>query len=327
MHMSDALVVPAVAATMYAASSVTAGYSIKKVKFEDNMKKIPVMGVMSAFVFAAQMINFTIPGTGSSGHFSGGLLLSVLLGPYAGFLSMISVLAIQCFLFADGGILALGCNIWNIAFYACFIGYSLIYVPIVKKELNKKKIFISSILASVVSLQLGAFSVVLQTYLSGITALSFKQFLMVMQPIHLAIGIMEGLITAAVIIFIHNTRPELLDQNMTENKMGFKQVLVILSVIVFLIGGGLSLAASGNPDGLEWSIEKVSGTSEIEVMEENESAIEKAERIQEKTAILPDYGFTNNDTFLGISFSGIFGAIIVGIVSTLCSLLFKFFKN
>ena len=116
MHMADALVAPAVAATMYVCSGGAAGFSVKKVRLESDPKKIPVMGVMGAFVFAAQMINFTIPGTGSSGHLCGGMMLTALLGPYAAFLTMIGVLLIQCLLFADGGLLALGCNIWNMAF-------------------------------------------------------------------------------------------------------------------------------------------------------------------------------------------------------------------
>ena len=122
MHMADALVAPAVAATMYVCSGGVAGFSVKKVRLESDPKKIPVMGVMGAFVFAAQMINFTIPGTGSSGHLCGGMMLTALLGPYAAFLTMIGVLLIQCLLFADGGLLALGCNIWNMAFYGCFVG-------------------------------------------------------------------------------------------------------------------------------------------------------------------------------------------------------------
>lgn len=102
MHMADALVAPAVAATMYVCSGGAAGFSVKKVRLESDPKKIPVMGVMGAFVFAAQMINFTIPGTGSSGHLCGGMMLTALLGPYAAFLTMIGVLLIQCLLFADG---------------------------------------------------------------------------------------------------------------------------------------------------------------------------------------------------------------------------------
>lgn len=80
MHMADALVAPVVAVTMYAASTVATGYSIRKVSLEQDIKKVPIMGVMGAFVFAAQMVNFTVPGTGSSGHIVGGLLLAAFIG-------------------------------------------------------------------------------------------------------------------------------------------------------------------------------------------------------------------------------------------------------
>ena len=113
MHMADALLSPGVAATMYAASGITAGISIYKLKKDDEAQKLPVMAVTAALVFAGQMINYTIPGTGSSGHLCGGMLLSALLGPQAGFLSMIVILAIQCLFFADGGLMALGANIWT----------------------------------------------------------------------------------------------------------------------------------------------------------------------------------------------------------------------
>ena len=140
MHMADALVATAVAATMYVCSGGAAGFSVKKVRLESDPKRIPVMGVMGAFVFAAQMINFTIPGTGSSGHLCGGMMLTALLGPYAAFLTMIGVLLIQCLLFADGGLLALGCNIWNMAFYGCFLGYFLFWRPMMKKGMSRGKI-------------------------------------------------------------------------------------------------------------------------------------------------------------------------------------------
>ena len=221
MHMADALVAPAVAATMYVCSGGAAGFSVKKVRLESDPKKIPVMGVMGAFVFAAQMINFTIPGTGSSGHLCGGMMLTALLGPYAAFLTMIGVLLIQCLLFADGGLLALGCNIWNMAFYGCFVGYFLIYRPLMRsrcfarrgeRAANRLKITLASVLGCVLTLQLGAFSVVLETTLSGITDLPFGAFCAIMQPIHLAIGLIEGLITAAVLLFLYEARPELLRQ-------------------------------------------------------------------------------------------------------------------
>ena len=130
MHMADALLAPPVAATMYALSGTVAGISIYKLKKDDEPQKLPVMAVTASLVFAGQMINYTIPGTGSSGHMCGGMMLSALLGPQAGFLSMIVILAIQCLFFADGGLMALGANIWNMAFYGCFVGYYLIWRPI-----------------------------------------------------------------------------------------------------------------------------------------------------------------------------------------------------
>ncbi len=112
MHMADALLHPAVAGTMYGATGAALVYSIATLKKDDQEPaKLPTMAVASALVFAGQMINYTIPGTGSSGHICGGFLLAALLGPRAAFMCMSVILGIQCFFFADGGILALGANI------------------------------------------------------------------------------------------------------------------------------------------------------------------------------------------------------------------------
>ena len=123
MHMADALISPAVGGTMWAVTAALTAYSAKKLKESANERIAPLMGVLGAFIFAAQMINFTIPGTGSSGHLGGGMVLAILLGPYAAFLSMASILTVQALFFADGGLLALGCNIFNMAFLSCFIAY------------------------------------------------------------------------------------------------------------------------------------------------------------------------------------------------------------
>lgn len=333
MHMADALAAPAVAATMYICSGIAGAYSIKKVRMEEDTKKIPMMGVMGAFVFATQMINFTIPGTGSSGHLCGGMLLSAILGPYAGFLAMIGVLLIQCLLFADGGLLALGCNIWNMAFYGCFIGSLLFWKPLMKQGASKKKIIIASIFGCMLTLQLGAFSVTLETLASNITALPFTFFVSVMQPIHLAIGLVEGLITATVLCFIYEARPELLwgvgDAASTGNiekqaKLTFSKTVGILAVFTVFIGGILSLFASTFPDGLEWSLEKITGSTELEAAG---SAYETAAAIQETTSLLPDYAFKNSENIAGTTFSGIVGALVVMAVCVGGCYLLKFFKK
>ncbi|MGN0316109.1 MAG: energy-coupling factor ABC transporter permease [Fusicatenibacter sp.] len=327
MHMADALIAPAVAATMYVCSGAAAGVSVKKVRLESDPKKIPVMGVMGAFVFATQMINFTIPGTGSSGHLCGGMLLTALLGPYAAFLTMIGVLLIQCLLFADGGLLALGCNVWNMAFYGCFLGYFLVWRPMMKKGTGRGKIIGASILGCVLTLQLGAFSVTIETLLSGITELPFKVFVGTMQPIHLAIGLVEGLITAAVLLFVYQARPEMLEGG-TENKESkftFRKTIAILAAAALLIGGGLSLFASSHPDGLEWSIEKITGSTEVEAG--GNSVYQTAETIQEKTALLPDYAFQGSESSAGTTFSGIVGSLIVLLVCVGACYAFKFFRK
>jgi cobalt/nickel transport system permease protein len=328
MHMADALVAPAVAGTMYVCSAAAAAYSIKQVRLESDQKKIPVMGIMGAFVFATQMINFTIPGTGSSGHLCGGMLLSALLGPSAGFLTMIAVLLIQCLLFADGGLLAFGCNVWNMAFYGCFIGALLIWKPMMKNGMSKAKIAVASILGCVITLQLGAFSVTLETLASGITSLPFKTFVASMQPIHLAIGFVEGLITAAVLIFVYEARPELLYSSTpaqkAEGRFSFKKTMAILAVVAVLIGGGLSLFASSDPDGLEWSIEKLTGSTELEA---EGGAYATAESIQETTALLPDYAFKGSESSAGTAFSGVVGGLVVVGVCVGACYAFKFFRK
>ena len=345
MHMADALLAPAVAATMYVASGVTAGVSIHQLKKDDKPQKLPVMAVTAALVFAGQMINYTIPGTGSSGHMCGGMLLSALLGPQAGFLSMIVILAIQCLFFADGGLLALGANVWNMAFYGCFIGYYLIWRPIMRshwfgegKGAQRARIIAASILGCIITLQLGAFSVVLETSLSGITELPFGAFVALMQPIHLAIGLIEGLITSAVLLFVFESRPELLqgvERTPGESpKQSLKTVVIILAVVALLVGGGLSLLASSNPDGLEWALfgNAEAGYAENMGLDEEDfgvssKAADTAGSIQEKTSFLPDYAFSGSDSAAGTTVSGIVGAAMVAGVAVLIALTGGFFRK
>lgn len=328
MHMADALISPPVAGVMFAASGIAAAYSIRKVQTEHSPEKVPVMGVMGAFVFAAQMINFTIPGTGSSGHLCGGLLLSAILGPYAGFLSMIGVLLVQCLFFADGGLLALGCNIWNMAFYGCFVGALFIWKRIMKNGASKKKIFIASVLGSVLTLQMGAFSVVVETSLSGVTALPFTTFLAAMLPIHLAIGAVEGLISAAVLTFLYEVRPELLWGIKTgENapaRFSLPKTLGILAVSAAAIGGILSLFASALPDGLEWALERVAGTAELEAAG---GTYQAAQNVQRATSFLPDYALPGSDSLSGTTISGLVGCLITAAICIGAAMLLRFFRN
>jgi len=292
MHMADALISPVVGGTMWAATAGLIAYSAKKLKENNDDSKVPLMGVLGAFIFAAQMINFTIPVTGSSGHLGGGMILTILMGPYAAFLTMASVLTVQALFFADGGLLALGCNIFNLGFFPCFIAYPFIYKKIAGEQPTQGYILAGAMTASILGLQMGAFGVVLETLFSGISELPFSTFVLLMQPIHLAIGIVEGFVTAAVVTFVWKARPEILGMVATSKPvehLTLKNVLVGLLVVTAITGGALSWFASANPDGLEWSMFHVSGKAELEAPEKGLHSLLGA--LQKKTAFLPDYSF------------------------------------
>jgi len=335
MHMADALISPAVGGTMIAASAGLIAYSSKKLKDDIDDKKIPLMGVMGAFIFAAQMINFTIPATGSSGHIGGGLLLAIILGPYAAFLTIASVLLVQALFFADGGLLAIGCNIFNLGFFPCFIVYPLIYKKLVRESFSKWKVVVVSVIAAVIGLQLGAFCVVLETLASGISALPFGTFVLLMQPIHLAIGLVEGLATAAVVLFIYRTQPELIDADeVSPNGISYKKAVISIIFLALFTGGIFSWFASAFPDGLEWSMEKVAGSAELESPEH--SIYSTMKNLQEKTAFLPDYNFKTSGEVAaseteelwpavnaGTSVAGIVGGFITLLAAVIIGLILK----
>jgi cobalt/nickel transport system permease protein len=314
MHMADALISPLVGGVMWAAGAGAIAYSTAKIKDELGEKKVPVMAVTGAFVFAAQMINFTIPATGSSGHIGGGMLLAGLLGPFPALLTIAAVLAIQALFFADGGLLALGCNIFNMGVIPCFLVYPLLFKPIIQKGFSLPRLSGAAMLSVVAGLEIGALAVVVETLLSGITALPFSTFVLLMLPIHLAIGIVEGIVTALVLNFVYKMRPEILESS--EQRLSLaktvpvKKVVLLLGLITLLVGGLLSLFASAYPDGLEWSMEKTAGTAELEA---EGPVFRQAEAIQEATAFMPDYNFPNAEedgSAAGTSVAGIVGAAL-----------------
>jgi cobalt/nickel transport system permease protein len=326
MHMADALLSPAVGVGMLALSAAAIGLSVKKIsstslspaEASPDDKKIPMMGVMGAFVFAGQMINFSIPGTGSSGHIGGGILLAAILGPFPALITLASILLIQCLFFADGGLLAWGCNVFNMGVIPCLIVYPLIYRPLVRGGLNRKRIVSASIVSVVAGLQAGAFGVVLETLFSGITEIPFGAFVLLMQPIHLAIGLVEGIVTAAVLCYVYGAQPDILeagaepvpDAAQTLRKQSPWKLPLVFAALSLVIGAVLSLFASSYPDGLEWSLEKAAGTAELE---RSGPVYEAASSVLEKTAFLPDYAFPGGDdsnAAAGTAVSGIAGSII-----------------
>lgn len=300
--MSDALLSTPVALSAGVVAAGLLAVAGAKVKKNENPALVPLMGVMGAFVFAAQMINFTIPGTGSSGHIVGGVLLAALLGPWAAFITLASVLIIQCLIFSDGGLMALGCNIINMGAISTLVAYPLIFKPIVGKSDNTWRVVLGSMAACVIGLELGASLVTGETELSGITALGTGKFMALMAGIHLPIGIGEGLATAAILAFVARTRPDLLhNRTLAPHKKSVRKAVVAFAVAALAVGGGLVWFASSNPDGLEWSVARTTGQEELQP--EHVTAISQgAERITNATAVIPDYESP---------LSGIIGAVMV----------------
>lgn len=236
MHLGNGIICPVTGIPMLAFVAGTAFWAFKNARKEFGKEKISKVVTLTALVFAMQMINFAIPTTGSSGHIVGAILLAALLGPSTAFLAMCAILTVQSVFFADGGLMALGCNIFNMGFLACFVTYPLLFKPLA----DKNKPVIGAILASVVALQLGSIAVVAESVISGSMVSNIGMFTGLMQAIHLPIGIVEGLITASVIV---------LSKFVSANKMS-----TILGGSAFVLAGVIAQYASQKPDGLEWSL-------------------------------------------------------------------------
>jgi cobalt/nickel transport system permease protein len=292
MHMADALLSPAVGGTMWAVSAGTLAWCSAKLRQGLDDRKVPLMGVLGAFLFAAQMVSFTIPATGSSGHLGGGLLLAILLGPPAAFIVIASVLVVQALFFADGGLLALGCNMFNMGFIPAFIVYPLIYANILGDRPGRFRMTMAIMASAIATLQLGPLCVVLETWYSGIAALPFVTFLLLMLPVHLAIGIVEGFVTVAIISFVRSARPDIVREGggaLPADSLPARTVPAAFLVAALLLGGVVSWTASKNPDGLEWAIRKATGRQGLQNPDQRLHRALAA--LQGGTAFLPDYAF------------------------------------
>lgn len=290
MHMSDTLVSPAVAVATSIVAAALVVVATRKIGRENSRattRLIPLMGVMGALIFAAQMLNFAIPATGSSGHIVGGVLLAAVLGEWAGFLTLTSVIIVQCLLFADGGLMTLGCNVLNMAALSCLVAYPLIFKPLIHNHNSPSRWAAASIATSITALAMGALAVTIETELSGITALPYGRFLSFMLPIHLLIGVGEGLATAAVIASLRRYRPDLLFDSTEPTARPRTQFIAITVVAALLVASVAGTVASSHPDGLEWSIERT--TAGVEIAESQSPLHHRAARIQRTTALLPDY--------------------------------------
>ncbi len=205
MHIPDGFLDLKTVAGTYLASGAAGAYAVQKVKKTIGEEKIPLLGVTAAFIFAAQMVNFPIF-SGTSGHLMGGMLAALLLGPWAGFLAIVSVLIVQALIFADGGLTALGANILNMGVIGTIGAYQL-YRTISRFIPGKSlPIFLSSF----ASVFLAAIACAIEISISGYS--KFIPALIAMGGIHALIGIGEGIITTGIFQAISSVRPDLVSE-------------------------------------------------------------------------------------------------------------------
>jgi len=243
LHIPDGFLSLVVSIICWGITVILIGVAVSKTNKLLGEKQVPLMGIMAAFIFAAQMINFPVAG-GTSGHLLGGALAAIVLGPWAGMLVMTAVIAVQGLLFQDGGLLVMGANILNMGLLTVVIGYGL-YRSVVNRSLTTKLII--SGIAAWLSVMAGALATSLQLWLSGTSNL--QTVVIAMLSVHALIGIGEALITVTALSFIMRTRPDLLGEGSasSEGGRGWAVAGVVITLVVVL----LSPLASTSPDGLE----------------------------------------------------------------------------
>jgi cobalt/nickel transport system permease protein len=211
MHIPDGFINIGTAAVTYAGSAGALAYAVRRARDTLQERLVPLMGVMGAFVFAAQMINFKVAG-GTSGHLLGGALVAILLGPWAGSLVLTAVLIVQALLFQDGGLISLGANVLNMAIVGVWSGYA-IYRVLMRLIPGRAKRWISGFVAGWTSVMLASAVASVELAISGMSPLGVVMPAMLV--VHALIGIGEGLITTGVLAFLAATRKDLLEQPAT----------------------------------------------------------------------------------------------------------------
>lgn len=336
MHMANELLSVPVAGGTLAIAAGALGIICRKVMEIVSADKLALMGILGAFVFAAQMVNFQLPAMpGTSGHLIGAVLLSIILGPHLGAIVISSVIIIQCLIFQDGGLLALGCNIINMGLIPCYLGYYL-YRTITNGHISSTRTYIGAMLACVVAVEAGAILVPIQAALSGVLAVPFSTFLITMIGVHFLVGFIEGLVTVAVLGYLQQVRPDTVADSVPGKiRLSRNAVLATLVVFTVITAAGLSLLASDFPDGLEWSYAERPDEPDFEPVVTNEdSRISAVDDFQSKYSPLPDYSIRSSR--LGqtptdeaelpagwTSFAGVVGSVITMIIIWLAAGLLR----
>jgi cobalt/nickel transport system permease protein len=289
LHIPDGFLTLLISLIFWGITIIMVSIAISKTNKSLGERQVPLMGIMAAFIFAAQMLNFPVAG-GTSGHFLGGALAAIVLGPWAGILVMTAVIGVQALLFQDGGLLVMGANIFNMGILTAMIGFGL-YRGVAAR--NKGFRLGVAGLAAWLAVVASALITALQLWLSGTTRLEIV--VPAMLGVHVLIGLGEAIITVAALTFIEQTRPDLVTEKAVTAKgsSGWMYAGVAISLLAVL----LSPLASANPDGLERVAE------DIGFLTQGQDA---------PYQILPDYTIPFlGETALSTIVAGAVGALVV----------------
>jgi cobalt/nickel transport system permease protein len=296
LHIPDGFLSVPVSAVGWLLFVIVLAYALRQTRTQLGEKQIPLIGILAAFVFAAQMINFPVAG-GTSGHLLGATLVAILVGPWAMILVMTSVIGVQALIFQDGGLLALGFNIINMGVLSGLVGYA-IYTGIVSlMRKSPTSMLIGAGVGAWCGVVVAAAATALQLAISGTSALNIA--LPAMLTVHVLIGIGEALITVAALAFVNQTRPDLIDQTTQSERQGSRWIAV--GFVIALVVAFLSPLADSNPDGLER-------------VAEDQGFLSQAQ--DPAYTLLPDYTvpFIESEVFTTIA-AGVIGVLIVSGIS------------
>lgn len=247
LHIPDGFLSTPVSIVGWVLLVVTVAVALRQTRGQLGERQIPLMGVLAAFIFAAQAINFPVAG-GTSGHLLGGALAAIIMGPWAAVLIMTSVIAIQGLIFQDGGLLVMGWNILNMGVLTAFTGY---FVYLLLRRLlgeGRPSLLAAGAVGAWLSVMVGALATAIQLAVSGTSPLGVA--LPAMAGVHALIGLGEAVITVGALTFLYAARRDLLSIGETApGKASASWVGVGLGIA--LVVAAFSFAASPDPDGLE----------------------------------------------------------------------------
>ena len=252
LHIPDGFLTPLVSAVGWGLALVMVAIALRQTRSQLGERQIPMMGILAAFIFAAQAINFPVA-AGTSGHLMGGALAAIVMGPWAGTLIMTTVIAVQSLLFQDGGLLVMGWNILNMGVFTAFTGYAAYKLARRLFGNHPAALIAGGFVGAWVSVEVGSIATAFELAASQTVPLSLA--LPAMAGVHALIGLGEALITSAALRLLLVSRPQVLE--IAETAPGRRgAAFVVVGLALSLAVALFSPIASANPDGLEFVAEQ-----------------------------------------------------------------------